>query len=163
MNKIEAKKRIEKLRQIIDKYRYAYHVLDKPLVCDAVNDSLKHELQTLEDEYPDLVTDDSPTQRVGGKPLAKFRKVTHSTQMLSLTDAFDNKELKNWEKRNLRKYYNLSAQSEISEKFIKQKGFDYYTELKMDGLAVTLIYENGILKTGATRAMAELAKMLRRI
>ena len=102
MNKQQVKERVKKLRKLIDKYRYSYHVLDKSLVSDAVNDSLKHELQKLENKYPDLVTPDSPTQRVGGKPLAKFEKVSHYYPMLSLTDAFNKQELKDWEKRNLR-------------------------------------------------------------
>jgi len=88
LTKQEAKDRIEKLKKLIEKYRYSYHVLDKSLVSDAVNDSLKHELQELENQYPELVTPDSPTQRVGGKPLEKFEKVTHEVPMLSLVDAF---------------------------------------------------------------------------
>jgi len=136
MTKEEAKQRIEKLRELIEKYRYAYHVLDKSLVSDEVNDSLKHELQELENQFPDLITPDSPTQRVGGKPLDKFTKVTHDQPMLSLTDAFSFDELKEWETRN--------------QKLEKEK-FDYFGELKMDGLAVSLIYENGIFIQGATR------------
>jgi len=136
MTKDQAKKRIEQLKKLIDHYRYSYHVLDKSLVSDAVNDSLKHELQELENQYPDLVTPDSPTQRVGGKPLEKFHKVTHERPMLSLTDAFSFEEMGEWEKRN--------------KKIINQN-YDYYTELKMDGLAVSLVYEKGIFVQGATR------------
>lgn len=136
MNKDEAKQRIEKLRELIERYRYSYHVLDKSLVSDEVNDSLKHELQELENQYLDLVTPDSPTQRVGGKPLDKFVKVAHAQPMLSLTDAFSFDELKEWETRN---------------KKIDNKTFDYFGELKMDGLAVSLIYKNGIFTRGATR------------
>ncbi len=102
MDKKEAKERIEKLKELIEKYRYSYHVLDKSLVSDAINDSLKHELQKLENQFPEFITSDSPTQRVGGKPLEKFEKVTHSKPMLSLTDAFNKQELEDWEKRNLR-------------------------------------------------------------
>ncbi len=102
MNKQHAKIRIEKLKKLIERYRYAYHVLDKSLVSDAVNDSLKHELQELEDQFPEFVTPDSPTQRVGGKPLPKFKKVVHSQPMLSLTDAFSFEEIKDWETRNRR-------------------------------------------------------------
>lgn len=100
--KEQAKQRIIKLKDLIEKYRYAYHVLDKSLVSDAVNDSLKHELQELENQFPELVTPDSPTQRVGGKPLDKFQKVTHTHPMLSLTDAFDEEEMREWETRNRR-------------------------------------------------------------
>ena len=102
MDKEEAQERIKKLRLLIEKFRYSYHVLDKSLVSDAVNDSLKHELQQLENQYPDLVTPDSPTQRVGGKSLDEFEKVKHAVPMLSLVDAFDEQELADWEKRNLR-------------------------------------------------------------
>jgi len=136
MQEEEVKKRIKKLRGLIEKYRYAYHVLDKSMVSDAVNDSLKHELQELENEHPDLVTPDSPTQRVGGKALDKFHKVTHAKPMLSLTDAFSFEELKDWETRNSK---------------IKPLGCGYFAELKMDGLAVSLVYENGVFVRGATR------------
>ncbi|MCL5407503.1 MAG: NAD-dependent DNA ligase LigA [Patescibacteria group bacterium] len=136
MTKVEAKNRIEKLKELIEKYRYAYHVLDKSLVSDAVNDSLKHELQDLENKFPEFLTLDSPTQRVGGEPLKKFQRVTHSQPMLSLTDAFSFEELEDWETRN--------------KKILDEK-FDYFAELKMDGLAVSLIYENGVLVRGATR------------
>ena len=136
MTKDEAKQRIEKLRELIERYRYSYHVLDKSEVSDAVNDSLKHELQELENQYPEFVTPDSPTQRVGGKPLEKFAKVTHERPMLSLTDVFSFEELRDWEVRN---------------KKIRNEKYEYFTELKIDGLAVSLIYENGIFIRGATR------------
>ena len=137
MDKLKAKQRIEKLRGLVEKNRYAYHVLDKSKVSDAVNDSLKHELQELEDQYPDLITPDSPTQRVGGKPLDKFQKVAHATPMLSLTDAFDESEMKTWEGR-------------IS-KLVPGQRLDYFAELKIDGLAVSLVYEKGVFVRGATR------------
>ncbi|MGA2666572.1 MAG: NAD-dependent DNA ligase LigA [Patescibacteria group bacterium] len=136
MTKKETEERIKKLREQIEKYRYSYHVLDKSEVSDEVNDSLKHELQELESKYPEFVTSDSPTQRVGGKPLEKFTKVTHQYPMLSLTDAFSFNELKEWETRNSK---------------IKPTWPDYFAELKMDGLAVSLIYKNGIFICGATR------------
>ena len=136
MTKEEAKNRIEKLRELIERYRYSYHVLDKSEVSDEVNDSLKHELQELENQYPDLITPDSPTQRVGGKPLDKFTKVMHQYPMLSLTDAFSFDELKDWETRNSK---------------IRPARSGYFAELKIDGLAVSLIYENGIFTRGATR------------
>ena len=136
MTEEEAKNRIEKLRELIEKYRYSYHVLDKSEVSDEVNDSLKHELQELENQYPEFITADSSTQRVGGKPLDKFTKVTHEYPMLSLTDAFSFDELKDWETRNFK---------------IRPARSDYFAELKIDGLAVSLIYENGIFVRGATR------------
>ena len=88
MNKEEAKKRIEKLRKTVNYHEYRYHVLDKPEISDAAFDSLKHELYQLEQQYPEFITPDSPTQRVSGKPLDKFEKVKHKTPMLSLEDVF---------------------------------------------------------------------------
>lgn len=137
MNKTEAKSRIEKLRALINQYRYDYHVLDKSEVTDAVNDALKHELLKLEEQYPEFVTPDSPTQRVGGEPLEKFKKVTHGSRMISLEDIFSFEELGEWEKRN--------------KKLAPKDNFDYYVELKIDGFAISLIYEDGILQTAATR------------
>ena len=134
----EAKREVKKLRRLIEKARYAYHVLDKPIMEDDVLDSLKHKLYQIEQKYPQLITADSPTQRVGGKPLDKFKKVPHQVPMLSLEDAFSLEELKEWEQRNQRLLKN-------------KKRFEYFAELKMDGLAVSLVYENGTLVLGATR------------
>ncbi len=137
-SKEEAKKRIEALRKEINHHRYLYHVLDRQEISDAALDSLKHELAQLEAKYPEFVTPDSPTQRVGGKPLDKFKKVHHEKPMLSLFDAFDEEELQEWEERN--------------QKLLGGRPhFEYFAELKMDGLAVALVYEKGILKVGATR------------
>lgn len=139
MPKKEAVERIKKLRDLIEKYRYSYHVLDKSLVPESVNDSLKHELQELENEYPDLITPDSPTQRVSGQALSEFNKVIHATPMLSLVDVFSFEELRDWETR-------------ISKVLgVEKVKSDYYAELKVDGLAVSLVYENGIFVAGATR------------
>lgn len=137
MDKKEAKKRIDKLKKEIDRIRYHYHVLDESIVSDGVKDSLQHELELLESEFPELVTQDSPTQRVAGKPLDKFRKISHLEPMMSLTDAFSQEELEKWEERNRKIYPNA--------------GYDYFCELKIDGFAVTLVYEEGFLKYGATR------------
>lgn len=137
MSKAEAKERIEKLRKLIDKYRYEYHVLDTQEVSDAVNDSLKHELYTLEQEYPELITPDSPTQRVGGKPLDKFKKVPHVYPMLSMEDVFSFEELNDWHDRIL--------------KIREGNALDFYSMLKIDGLAVSLVYQDGVLSTAATR------------
>lgn len=138
MTKPEAKIRIEKLKKLIDKYRYSRLVLDKQLVEESVEDALKKELFDLEQNYPDLVTSDSPTQRAGYKPLEKFAKVTHPERMLSFNDAFDEKDMQEWIGRVKR----LDPQA-IDEGF--------YCELKIDGLAIELIYEKGFLKTGSTR------------
>ena len=99
-NKEEAKARIEKLRELINDYRYHYHVLDESIMSEAAADSLKHELSKLEEEFPDLITPDSPTQRVAGKPLDKFEKVAHKKRMISLADVFSEEEIKDWISRN---------------------------------------------------------------
>ena len=96
MNKAEAEARILKLRELINDYRYHYHVLDESIMSEAAADSLKHELVLLEKEFPELVTPDSPTQRVAGKPLDKFTKVTHRDRMISLADVFSADEVRGW-------------------------------------------------------------------
>ena len=88
ITKAEASARIDKLRELINDYRYHYHVLDESIMSEAAADSLKHELSQLEAEFPDLITPDSPTQRVAGRPLDKFEKVTHKKRMISLADVF---------------------------------------------------------------------------
>lgn len=135
---MNARKRAEKLRETINNYRYHRLVLDKPIVEESVEDSLKKELFDLETQFPELVTPDSPTQRVGGKPLDKFEKFTHPARMLSLLDAFSEEDLHEW----------LERLKRIDPK-VGESG--YYCELKLDGLAIELIYEKGILKVGATR------------
>ncbi len=93
MTEAEAKQRVEKLKKEINKYRYAYHVLDKSLISDSALDSLKNELFKLESQFPQLITADSPTQRIGGKPLPAFRKITHEARMMSLNDAKNKTEV----------------------------------------------------------------------
>ncbi len=137
MNKTQAKKRIEKLKAVISYHRYLYHVLNKQEISDAALDSLKHELYKLEQQYPDLITPDSPTQRVAGKPLKEFKKVRHKTPMLSLEDIFSEQELKDWEK--------------YLKRLLPGATFDYFCEPKIDGFAVSLIYKNNILIQGSTR------------
>lgn len=129
--------RVAKLRRVIDDLRHRYHVLDDPTVTDADYDSLMRELVGYEEQYPQLSTPDSPSQRVGGQPLAKFGTVKHRHPMLSLTDAFNEDELLAWETRLKR----LAPNGDYS----------YYTEVKVDGLAISLVYKDGILVTGATR------------
>ncbi|MBU0598590.1 NAD-dependent DNA ligase LigA [Patescibacteria group bacterium] len=138
MDKKNARIRIDKLKREISHHRYLYHVLDKQEISDAALDSLKHELDELEKKYPELVAPDSPTQRVGGQPLDEFTKFSHTVPMMSLNDAFSNDELNDWETR-LKKLIPSNIK------------LDYYAELKMDGLATTLIYKKGILWQGATR------------
>lgn len=137
MTKTEAKERIKKLRDVVERQRYLYHVLDQAEMSDAALDSLKHELKLLEDQYPDLITPDSPTQRVAGVALEKFGKVTHEQPMLSIEDVFSYDELLEWEAR--------------IAKLRDGETPEYYAMLKIDGLAISLVYENGLLKTAATR------------
>ncbi|HUD20824.1 MAG TPA: NAD-dependent DNA ligase LigA, partial [Candidatus Saccharimonadales bacterium] len=137
--------RVEKLREKIDDLRHRYHVLDDPSVSDDIYDSLTRELRILEEKYPELVTPDSPTQRVGGKPLDKFVKVTHATPMLSLNDAFDEQEVKDWFER-ITKLEPAAAKS------------NFYCELKMDGLACSLIYQDGLLVQAATRGDGQIGE-----
>lgn len=140
VDKKEAQKRIEKLRVLINYHRYLYHVLDKEEISEAALDSLKKELFDLENKFPDLITPDSPSQRVAGSPLKAFRKKKHSQPMLSFNDAFSEEDMENWQERIRRL---LSPQ--------EKKKLDYFSELKFDGLAIELIYEHNILKTALTR------------
>ena len=135
---MKAKERIEKLKETINKYRYHRLVLDVPIVEESVEDSLKKELFDLETQYPDLITADSPTQRVGGKPLDKFEKFTHPSRMLSMLDAFNKKDLDDW-----------LARLERIDPRAGESGF--YCELKLDGLAIELVYKDGSFAVGATR------------
>ena len=152
MTKSQAKQRIEKLKQLIDKYRYSRHVLDKELVPIEVEDSLKKELFDLEQKFPEFITPDSPTQRVGGKPLEKFEKVRHLQPMLSFNDAFSEKDMEDWLERMARFLgIDLPEDDFICQSFAEQKLGGFYCEPKLDGLAIELIYEKGILKTGSTR------------
>jgi len=145
MIKQEAKKRIDKLKEEINYHRYQYHVMDRLDISDAAFDSLKNELEELELKWPDLVTPDSPTQRVGGEPLGEFVKVQHGEPMLSLNDAFGEAEIKAWETR-LKKVSGI-----LNSEYLTPSGFGYFCELKLDGLAVSLIYEKGLLVRAATR------------
>jgi DNA ligase (NAD+) len=140
MTKKEAKERIEKLKKAIEHYRYLYHVLDKEEISPSALDSLKKELFDLEQKFPEFITPDSPTQRVGGKPLDKFEKVRHPTPMLSLNDAFSEEDLKDWFERNAK----LLDKEDLTK-------IDYYCEPKLDGLAIELIYKDGIFSIGSTR------------
>jgi DNA ligase (NAD+) len=137
MTLADAQKRVEKLRQEIDRYRYQYHVLNRLEISEAALDALKHELYRLEQEFPSLVTPDSPTQRVAGGVLPGFKKVQHAVRMLSIEDAFSREEMDEWLAR--------------IRKLRPDAQFDFYAELKMDGLAVSLIYQDGVLVQGATR------------
>jgi len=131
-----AGERILQLRKLIDEYRYNYHVLDKSIMSESAADSLKHELSILEAQHPELITPDSPTQRVAGQALDKFRKVRHSQRMTSLADVFSESEIQDWLNR-------------IAKLGTHQP--ELFVDIKMDGLACALIYENGLLKQAVTR------------
>ena len=153
MAKKEAKERIEKLKRVINKARYAYHVLDKSIMSDAALDSLKHDLFELEQKYPELRTPDSPTQRIGGKPLEEFKKVRHIVPQWSLNDVFNEKEVRDFDERVKRE---LSKQQAASDK--QQEVIDYTAELKIDGMHIILTYKKGVLKVGATRGDGEIGE-----
>ncbi|GEL76694.1 NAD-dependent DNA ligase LigA [Tenuibacillus multivorans] len=135
MNREEATKKIESLRDELRQYNYEYHVLDRPSVPDHVYDQKLHELIALEEQFPEFVTEDSPTQRVGGQPLDKFEKVNHEVPMLSLGNAFGEDDLRDFDRR---------VRERVSD-------YRYVCELKIDGLAISLRYEDGRFVRGATR------------
>lgn len=129
--------RAKELRELLARYSYEYHVLDQPSVDDAVYDSLFGELKKIEAEYPDLVTPDSPTQRVGNELLGGFQKVTHSSRMLSLNDVFDREEVEAWVRR--------------MDKQLPGRTHEFFADIKMDGLACALVYQDGVLTQAVTR------------
>jgi DNA ligase (NAD+) len=134
----EIQQRVQELRQLLQKASYEYYVLDAPTIEDSVYDQLYRELQTLETQFPETITPDSPTQRVGERPASQFNSVKHNIPLYSLENAFGNEDLENWEQRWQR------VTPEVTE-------FEYVCELKIDGNALALTYENGILVRGTTR------------
>ena len=154
MTQEQAKNRIDKLKAEINLHRYNYHVLDEETISPAALDSLKNELFKLENEFPELITPDSPTQRVGGEPLAKFKKSIHSRPMISLFDAFSEEDLRDWEERDRR----FLASDEVrpglfpeARAFVGGETPEYFCELKLDGLAVNINFHGGLLEKAATR------------
>lgn len=137
MQEQEASQRVKQLRDLLHQYNYEYHVLDNPSIPDAEYDKLLHELIALEEQFPQLRTVDSPTQRVGGEPLEGFQKVTHRVPMLSLSNAFNEQDLRDFDRR-------VRNGLQVDEVI-------YVCELKIDGLAVSLRYEDGVFVQGATR------------
>ena len=135
MNKEEAKNRIQKLRNEILQRNFEYFVLDKSTVAESVRDSLKKELIALEEEFPELISSDSPSQRIGSVLSGRFDKVKHKSKKWSLADVFSMEELKDWEER--------------VEKAVGKT--NYITELKIDGLNISLWYEKGLLVRAITR------------
>ena len=139
----EVKQRVQELRQLLQKASYAYYVLDNPIMEDAVYDKLYRELQDLEVQYPELVTPESLTQRVGERPATQFSSVRHNIPLYSLENAFNIEEFAKWQER-----WQRYAPPLIKE---GNEGFEYVCELKIDGNALALTYENGVLTRGATR------------
>ena len=134
----DVQKRLDELRSEVNHHLHRYHVLDEPEISDAEYDSLFEELKALEEEHPDLITPDSPTQRVGAPPSERFRKVEHLTPMGSLEKVTDDESLFKWAE-------------DVRKRLDSDEPVAYVTEPKIDGLAVSLTYENGILTRGATR------------
>lgn len=137
MKEKQVANRIQRLKDLINQYRYEYHVNNKSIMSEAAADGLKHELSELESAYPKLITPDSPTQRVAGEPLPQFQSAVHKAPMLSLNDVFNQDELEAWQKR--------------IQKLLPDDKLDYFVDIKMDGLACSLVYENGVLLRGVTR------------
>lgn len=137
MTKAQAAKRIAKLRDVINEYRFEYHVNNHSIMSESAADGLKHELSELEAQFPDLITPDSPTQRVAGEPLPQFVSVEHKTRMLSLNDVFDEQEVTAWEER--------------IKKLAPHATLQFFVDTKMDGLACSLVYQDGVLVRGVTR------------
>jgi len=142
-------KRAGELRKQLDYHNHRYYVLDDPEVSDAEYDALLNELREIEAEHPELLTPDSPTQRVGAQPLSKFEEVPHLKPMLSLANARNEEELRAWETR----MYNLMKKQGVEDARI-----EYEAEPKIDGLAISLVYEDGVLVRGATRGNGEVGE-----
>src|SRR5947207_1767257 len=130
-------KQIDGLREQLRRHEYLYYVMDAPEISDAEYDRLMNELKALEKAHPQLITPDSPTQRVGGKPREGFQKVPHSRPMLSLDNAYNEDELRDWDRR----VRELSGSAKV----------EYVCELKLDGMSLALWYKNGELARGITR------------
>lgn len=140
MDKQAAAERIENLREQLSYHNYRYYILDQPVISDAEYDRLMQELSGLEEQFPDLITPDSPTQRIGAKPAAAFQSYTHRQPMLSLSNAFGDEELLAFDRR-IKRMLGMDAEADL----------EYVAELKIDGLAVSLTYEDGRFVRGATR------------
>lgn len=133
----QLERRARELRELLSKYSYEYHVLDNPSVSDAIYDSLLAELKTIESQHPEIITVDSPTQRVGSELLGGFKKVQHSSRMLSLNDVFARSEVEAWVTR--------------MDKLLPSGKHEFFADIKMDGLACALVYQDGLLTQAITR------------
>ena len=138
-------KRIIKLKEKIEEHNLNYYVYDRPIISDSEYDVLLNKLQKLENEYPDLITSDSPTQRVGGEPLEEFNSITHRIPLLSLANAMNVEDLEQFDSRTKK---GLNTEDDI----------EYICEPKIDGLAVELVYENGFFSYGSTRGNGEIGE-----
>ncbi len=142
-------RRVEELRRELNFHGYRYYVLDDPVIGDDRYDALLDELRAIEAEHPELVTPDSPTQRVGGEPVSHLEKVTHLQPMLSLANARSEEELQGWIER---------MRGHLAREGIEDPVFEYVVEPKVDGLAISLLYEDGLLARGATRGNGEIGE-----
>jgi DNA ligase (NAD+) len=143
------KDRLDKLKETIEKHRRLYHTLDAPEISDEAYDSLMKELESIEHEHPELITSDSPSQRVGGEPIKEFKKVRHTHRQWSFDDVFDLAELRKWEE----KVRNFMVKADVGNEKL-----EYCCELKIDGLKTILTYEDGVLKQAATRGDGEVGE-----
>lgn len=142
LNQKLAPARVEELRRELEKHNYRYYVLDDPVIPDDQYDQMMHELEKLEEQFPALVSPHSPTQRVGGKPREGFTTTRHLTPMLSLANAFDEGDLREFDRR-------------VQQALLPGETVEYVVEMKIDGLAVSLYYQDGVLVRGATRGDGE--------
>ncbi|HCM04380.1 MAG TPA: DNA ligase, partial [Oceanospirillales bacterium] len=138
----DIQKRISILREQLNSYSHQYYILDAPSVPDAEYDRLYRELETLEKEYPETITADSPTQKVGAEPLSSFSQITHEMPMLSLDNAMNEDELIDFERK---------VKDRLKDRLNSDEQIEYACEPKLDGLAVSILYENGQLVQAATR------------
>jgi DNA ligase (NAD+) len=145
----DVERRVADLRAQLAHHAHRYYVLDDPEVTDDVYDALLDELRAIEAEHPELVTPDSPTQRVGGEPVSELRKVTHDVPMLSLANARSEEELRAWVQR---------MRNHLAREGIEQPRFEFVAEPKIDGLAISLLYRDGVLVRGATRGNGEVGE-----
>lgn len=137
MSKEVSRQRLNKIKELLNQYSYEYYTLEQPTVSDATYDGLMRELKQLEEQHPELIAPDSPTQRVGNQLLGGFKKVTHSSRMLSLNDVFSKEDIEAWIQR--------------IEKLLPRQKHDFFVDIKMDGLACALVYQDGLLVQALTR------------
>ena len=142
--------RAEQLRRLLEHHGYRYYVLDDPEIGDDEYDALLDELRAIEAAHPELLTPDSPTQRVGGEPVSDLVKVSHPEPMLSLANARSAEELRAWIQR---------MRNHLAREGIEEPEFEFVAEPKIDGLAISLIYRDGVFERGATRGNGEVGRM----